>query len=113
MTIKSSSKRLGVGVDRGLELAGGCVAQIAALADVVENVGVLVAQQHEQALLERLHPVDRDRVEVAVDAGIDHADLLFHLERRELRLLEQLGEARAAAEQSLRGGIEVGAELRE
>ena len=44
---------------------------------------------------------DRQRVEIAVDAGIDHHDLLFHLQRRELRLLQQLGQARAAVQQAL------------
>ena len=67
----------------------------------------------QQALLECLHTVDRERIEIAVDAGIDDDDLLFHLQRRELRLLEQLGQPRAAVEQALRGGVEVGAELRE
>src|SRR6266545_3619531 len=67
----SSSSREGlcVAVDRGLELRSGGVGEVAGLADVVENVGVLGAQQPEQALLEGAHPVDRDRVEIAVHAG--------------------------------------------
>jgi hypothetical protein len=40
-------------------------------------------------------------------------DLLLDRQRRELRLLEQLGQALAAVEQALGRGVEVGAELRE
>ena len=57
--------------------------------------------------------VDRKRIEIAVDARVDHADLLLHLQRRELRLLQKLGQSRAASEQALRRGIEIGAELGE
>ena len=59
------------------------------------------------------HLVERQLVEIAVDAGVDDADLLLHLERRELRLLQKLGQARAAVEQALSDRVEVGAELRE
>src|ERR1700732_1213081 len=74
---------------------------------------MLVAQRAEQTVLEGAYAVDRQRIEIAVDAGIDDADLLLHAQRRELRLLEQLGEPRAAVEQALRRGVEIGAELRE
>jgi hypothetical protein len=47
-----------------------------------------------------------------VPAKITH-DLLFDRQRRELRLLQQLGQARAAVEQALGRGVEVRAELRE
>src|SRR6185295_11755206 len=43
----------------------------------------------------------------------DNRNLLFHLQRRELRLLQELGETRAAGEHLLRRGVEVGAELGE
>src|SRR5215468_6550196 len=109
----ASRKRLRIVVDRGLELAGGGVVEVAAVADGVENVTVLAAHQRQQAVLERTHAIDRDRVEEAVDAGIDDDDLLLHLERRELLLLEQLGEPRTAVEQALGGGVEVRAELGE
>ena len=56
---------------------------------------------------------DGDRIEIAARAGKDHHHLLLHLERRELRLLQQLGEAGAAGQQPLRHGVEVGAELGE
>src|SRR6516165_1027227 len=103
----------GVALDRGLELGGGGFAEVAAGADLLENLRLLVAQERQQALLEGAHARDRDRIEIAVDARIDDADLLLHLERGELRLLEQLGQPRAAVEQALRGGVEVGAELGE
>src|SRR6187549_2307881 len=107
------SKRLGVTLDHGLQLGGGVVAEVAAVADGVEDVDVLAAQQRQQTVLEGANLADRNAVEIAVDAGIDHHDLLFHLQRRELRLLQQFGEARAARQQALGRGIEIGAELRE
>ena len=58
----------------------------------------------------RLHV---DLVEIAVGAGEDHADDLGVGQRRVLRLLHQLGQARAAVQQLLGRGVEVGAELRE
>src|ERR1700730_14158607 len=109
----ASSKRLGVSLDHRLQLGGGFLAEIAAVADRVENVDVLAPQQREQAILELAHLVDRKRIEVAVGAGPDHHDLLFHLQRRELRLLQKFGEARAAVEQALGGSVKIGAELRE
>src|SRR5712692_3131350 len=113
MTPTSSRERLRVGVDRALELAGGRIVEVARAADRLEHLAVPRADRGQQALLERAHPVDRDRVEIAVHAGVDDDDLLLHLERRELRLLEQFGQARAAVEQALGGGVEVGAELGE
>src|SRR5450631_3074771 len=107
------SERLGVTLDHRLQLGGGVVAEIAAIADGVEDIDVLAAQQRQQAVLEVVHLGDRDAVKVAVDAGIDHHDLLFHLQRRELRLLQKFGEARTARQQALRRGVEIGAELRE
>src|SRR5438067_4723163 len=49
---RPSCERLGIAVDRSLELGGGRVGQVARLADVIEDVGTLVARQREQALLE-------------------------------------------------------------
>src|SRR5882724_622421 len=111
--VTTLSKRLDVTLDHALQLGGGVVAEIATVADGVENVDVLAAQQRQQAILEGAHLVERKRVEIAVGAGPDHHDLLFHLQRGELRLLQQLGQARTAVEQALRRSIEVGAELRE
>src|SRR6185437_4584502 len=74
---------------------------------------MLATQQRQQTVLESLDLVERQRIEIAVGAGPDHADLLFHLQRRELRLLQKLGQAGAAVEQALGRRIEVGAALRE
>src|SRR5262245_35472529 len=109
----SLGERLRIALDRALELGRGRIGEVARLADVLENVRVRRAQQRQEPVLEVAHAADAERVEIAVDAGIDHDDLLFHLERRELRLLEQLGQARAAVEQALRGGVEVRTKLRE
>src|SRR5262249_49506112 len=106
-------ERLCVFVDRGFELRRGGLVEIPAIADGLEDAWMLRAYQPQQAVFERAHPIDRDRVEIGVDAGKDDDDLLLHLERGKLRLLEQLGQPRAAVEQALGGGIEVGAELRE
>src|SRR5215475_12308299 len=104
---------LGVFVDRGFELRRGGVVEVSAIADGLEDAWMLRAYQPQQAFFERAHSIDRDWVEIGVDAGKDDDDLLLHLERGKLRLLEQLGQPRAAVEQALGGGIEVGTELRE
>src|SRR5439155_15214528 len=72
----ASRESLGITVDRALELGRGRVRKIASLADVFQNVGVLAAQERQQPLLERAHPVDRQRIEIAVDARIDDDGLL-------------------------------------
>src|SRR3984893_12858118 len=107
------SECLGESFNRALELRGRGIAEVADLADIREDIGMLVAQRRQQALLERPHPRHRNRIEIAVDPRVNHADLLLHLQRRELRLLQQLGEPRAAMEHALRGGVEIGAELGE
>src|SRR6476469_4586637 len=108
-----SGERSGVAVDQTLELGRIGIRQIAALANAVEQIGVLGAQQRQESALERSHAADVHRVEISVDAGVDYANLLLHLERRKLRLLEKLGQACAAIEQSLRRRVEIGPELRE
>src|SRR6266853_3202183 len=107
------SKRLGVTLDRRLQLGGNLVTEVADIADGVEDVDVLAAQQRQQAVLEGANFGDRNGVEITVGACPDHADLLFHLQRRELRLLQKFGQARTARQQALRRGVEIGAELRE
>src|SRR5271167_2990151 len=107
-----SRKRLGVAVDDALELTLGILVEIARLTDRCENVLVLAVQEAKETVLESAYAIDRERIEIAVDAGIDDANLLLHAQRRELRLLEKLGQPRAAVEEPLRGGVEVGAELR-
>ena len=74
---------------------------------------MLAAQEREEALLELADLADRQLVEIAVHAGEDHHHLLLDRQRRELRLLEELGEAGAAVEEALGGGVEVRAELGE
>ena len=59
------------------------------------------------------HPVDRKRIEIAIDPGVDHANLFLDLQGRELRLFQKLGQARAAREQALGRRVEIGTELRE
>src|SRR5512147_2532301 len=81
LPIPSSGERLGVAVDHGLEFGRIGIRQVAALADAVEQIDVLAAQQRQQPAFERPHAGDVDRIEIAVDAGINHADLLFHLQR--------------------------------
>src|SRR5690606_1709213 len=98
-------------VESRLELGAGIVAELLFGRDGLEDFRILAAQGREHALLEVTNLVDRDRVEIAIGAGKDHRNLLFHLERAELGLLEQLGQARTAIEQTLRSGIEVRTEL--
>ncbi len=55
--------------------------------------------------------VDSKLVEIAVNTGIDHGNLLFRLQRRELRLLQEFGQARTAVEKALRCSVKIGTEL--
>src|SRR5262245_63262783 len=87
---------LGVFIDRGFELRRGGVVEIPAIADGLEDAWMLRAYQPQQAVFEGAHPVDRDRVEIGVDAGKDDDDLLLHLERGKLRMLENIVQPRAA-----------------
>src|SRR4051795_6442576 len=86
------SEGLGETFDHALQLGRGVIAEIAAVADVIQDVDVLPAQQRQQAVLEAAHLGNRKRVQIAVDAGVDHHDLLFHLQRRELRLFQEFGQ---------------------
>src|SRR6218665_2099423 len=90
-----SAEALGVGADR---LFG---------ADRVEDRLALGAQVGQQALLELADLSDRKLVEVAVDTCEDNRDLLFRFQRRELRLLQEFGQACTAVQQALRCGVEV------
>src|SRR5581483_5015744 len=101
------AERLRILVDLVLQLLLGIAREVARFADLLED-GLLVAEKREQAVLELAHLRDIELVEIAVGAGPDHDHLLFHLQRRELRLLQELGQARAAIEQPLRRRVEVG-----
>ena len=74
---------------------------------------MLAVQVGQQLALEAADLVGRDLVEVAAGAGVDHRHLFFDRQRRVLGLLQQLGQALAAGQHALGGGVEVGAELRE
>src|SRR3954465_10791269 len=113
LAVAASGEVLGEAVDLRLELAAQVVAQLLLLADAVQHRPAIGPEMGKQPLLEAPDLVDRKLGEIAVDAGEHEGDLLPGLERRELRLLEQLGEPGAAVEQALGGGIEVGAELGE
>src|SRR5690348_5805341 len=76
---KTSGELLGHLLNYALELGGGSVGQVLAVADVVEDAGVLAPEIQQESLLEGLDLVERHRIAIAVDAGVDHADLLFHL----------------------------------
>ena len=69
--------------------------------DVVED-GATSFEVRVVAVLEGREVLDLDVVEKAVNAGEEDGDLLFGRERLELRLLEQLGQARTAVELMLR-----------
>src|SRR5579883_40846 len=94
----ASREGSGVAFDYILEPRGVGIREVAALADRIEKIGMLTAQQRQQTALEIAHAGDVELVEITVDAGIDNANLLFHFERRELRLFQQLGETGTAVE---------------
>src|SRR3712207_3605990 len=106
-------KRLREIADDGLEPPRRVVVESLGLAKLAENVRMVVPEMAEQSAFETGDGVDRHVVEEAVHARIDGDDLLLDRHRVELRLLEQLGEARAAVEEALSRGVEVGAELGE
>src|SRR5262245_23108834 len=56
-------KRLGIILDRGLELASGVVVEVARVADGGEDLWVLLAQHAKEAVLEGAHALARQRVE--------------------------------------------------
>src|SRR3712207_3103788 len=112
--LRAASREVpGEAVHRAPQPVADRVRELAFGADRVEQVGMFAAQECEQALLELAHAGDGQRIEVAVHAREDDGHLLLGLQRRELRLLEEFGEARAAVQEALGGGVEVGAELRE
>src|SRR5690606_17502312 len=76
------------------------------LADGLKD-GALVTQVSQEPLLEAAHILQRQLVEEALHASENDGNLLLGLERRELRLLQQLGQARTAVQQALRSGVEV------
>src|SRR5579875_2485872 len=68
------------------------VRELAGVADRRQQLRRVGAQELAQLGLEPTHLGDRDAVDEAPGAGVDHEDLLLHRHRVVLRLLEQLGE---------------------
>src|SRR5215831_20066331 len=106
-----SGERLHELVEETLELLLGGVRELALLADRVEDLGRFGLELGPIGALEARDVADADPVEIAAHAREDHADLLLDGKRAELRLLEKLGQARAARQQALGRGIEIGGEL--
>src|SRR5262245_45400641 len=106
-----SRKGVGEFVDGSLELFAGFLGNLVGVADRGEDVRMLGAHEAQKLVLEAPDRGDGKRIEIAVHAGINHHDLLLDSHRRELRLLQKLGQAGAAIEQALGGGVEIGAEL--
>ena len=66
-----------------------------------------------EALLEVADGLDLQRIEVSLRARVDRNDLQLDVQRRELRLLQELDHALAAGRARLRRLVEVRAELGE
>src|SRR3546814_8236774 len=109
----SSDLRLGASVERRLELCLDIVRQGLLGADRIENVRAFRTKIGEQALLELADIADGNLVEIAVHAGKYHGDLFFRLERRELRLLQEFGQAGTAVQQALGRSVGVRTEMSE
>mmetsp|Transcript_24932 Transcript_24932/g.52180 ORF Transcript_24932/g.52180 Transcript_24932/m.52180 type:complete len:380 (+) Transcript_24932:270-1409(+) len=88
-------------------------AEDARLENLVEDGLVVCLDEGEQLLLVRPDVGDGELVEEAARAGVDADNLLLEGHRHVLVLLEHLLQPRAAVEQVLGGGVEVGAELGE
>src|SRR6187551_447625 len=98
---------------RVLELGGSVVVELLAVTDRLEDLRMIRAKVSEHRRLVASNRGDIDRVDEAVGACEDRGNLLFDRHRAELRLLQQLGEARTASEQLLGRCIEVRTELGE
>src|SRR5262249_13647772 len=107
--------RLGIGLLRELlgevgqerlQLVVGLLDDLALVADRGQD-RALGAQRVEQLALEVADAADRQTVEEAARAGIDRGNLLLDRHRLVLVLLQELGQALAARQQALGGGVEV------
>src|SRR5690606_32944196 len=90
-------------IESSLELSARIVAQGLLAGDGGEQRRIFATQRRQHRLLEITDLVDRNAIEIAVGAGKDHRNLLFHLERAELGLLQQLGETGTTVQQALGG----------
>src|SRR5216684_8994889 len=71
------------------------------------------AQRVEQMALVLADAADRQAIEEAAGPGVDRGNLLLDRHRLVLALLQQFGQALAARQQALGGGVEVRRELGE
>src|SRR5690606_34274702 len=81
--------------------------------EAFQQRGVVGVDAGQQFALEAADLRHFDAVQIAARAGVDRHDLLFHGQRRVLRLLQQFGQAGAAGQQALGRDVQVRAELRE
>src|SRR5690606_1514213 len=112
MPAQSLGEVLREGFNLVLQAATEVVRKSLLLADCLED-RAFSAQVVQQTLLEASNVLDRQLVEVALHTCEDHSNLLFGLQRRELRLLQELGQTCTAAQQALRCSVKVRTELRE
>ena len=89
------------------------IRELAGLVDPVEQVLVLGVEPGEQIGEELGYPLGLDPVQIAAGAGVDRGDLLGHVHRLALLLVERLDHSLTAAKRRLSLGIELGAELGE
>ncbi len=99
--------------DRRAQLLLVGVLELAGLGDPLEQLGLLGAQPDAQVAEELAHPLGLDPIEEASRARVDRRDLVGHLERLALLLLQHLDQPLAAVQRLLRLGVELGAELGE
>ena len=81
--------------------------------DVVEHLRLRRVEVRIESVFKGANLLDLQIVEEALGSGEKNDDLLLGAQRMELRLLQQLGEARTAVELVLRHLVQVAAELRE
>src|SRR6185437_11108757 len=80
--------------------------------DLAQQPGIAGVDEFVKLVFELTYLRDRQIVKVAVGSRVDRENLFAERQRRELRLLQQLGQALPAIELLLCGFVEIGAELR-
>src|SRR6185312_740183 len=104
---------LGEIVEEARQLFLGIAAELALAADRLENPRLPRLELAQHRRLEAGHLRDVDLVEISPRAGEDRDHLLLDWHRRILRLLQELGEPRAARQEALRRRVEIAGELGE
>src|SRR5205823_255677 len=99
------------GADRLLDLV--LVGEVAALADLLEQLGLFAPEVLEELGFEAADVRDGDVVDETAGAGEDRHHLLLDGQRRALGLLQQLGEPVATVELGLADLVELGTEAGE